>query len=109
MIGMLSALFSAHARLRICFHPRHGMSVGFSAWMPGSSCGLGASAGGLFGSGCELPAGAFARAPAAGHPRRHGEPPPCRLFLDALADAVDGALARPGAGHMNAPRCAEVT
>ena len=31
MIGMLSALFSAHDRLRICFHPRQGICVGFSA------------------------------------------------------------------------------
>src|SRR3954469_17030035 len=55
MIGMLSALFSAQARLRICFHPRHGIAVGLSAWMPGSSCGVGASAGGRLGSGCPLP------------------------------------------------------
>src|SRR5215213_4699386 len=52
MIGMLSALFSAHERLRICFHPLHGICVGFSAWMPGSSCGLGEPSGGRFGSGC---------------------------------------------------------
>ncbi len=36
MIGMLSALFSAHARLRICCHPRRGISVGLSASTPGN-------------------------------------------------------------------------
>src|SRR4051812_2530343 len=61
MIGMLSALFSAHARLRICFHPRQGISVGFSASMPGSSSGPGAPGGGRSGS----PAGCWARAFAA--------------------------------------------
>src|SRR3954451_3481807 len=50
MIGMLSALFSAHARFTTCFHPRSGISVGFSAWMPGSSCSLGAPGGGCCGS-----------------------------------------------------------
>src|SRR3954468_9901666 len=50
MMGMLSALFSAHARFTICFHPRSGISVGFSAWMPGSSCSLGAPGGGCCGS-----------------------------------------------------------
>src|SRR3954447_250398 len=52
MIGMLSALFSAHARLTICFQPRSGIWVGFSAWMPGSTCSLGASFGGRSASGC---------------------------------------------------------
>src|SRR4051794_10587221 len=51
MIGMLSALFSAHALLTICFQPRSGMSVGFSALTPGSTCSLGASAGGRSTSG----------------------------------------------------------
>src|SRR3954470_5795955 len=41
MIGMLSALFSAHARLTICFQPPAGISVGFSASTPGSSFSLG--------------------------------------------------------------------
>src|SRR4051795_3956333 len=50
MMGMLSALFSAHARLTTCFHPRSGISVGFSAWMPGSSCSLGAPGGSCCGS-----------------------------------------------------------
>src|SRR3954452_4447183 len=50
MIGMLSALFSAQARLTICFQPPHGIWLGFWAWMPGSSCGLGASGGGVSGS-----------------------------------------------------------
>ena len=52
MIGMLSALFSAHDLLTICFQPAHGISVGLSAWMPGSSRSLGAPAGGRSGSGC---------------------------------------------------------
>src|SRR4051794_5401087 len=46
MIGMLSALFSAHARLTICFQPLSGIWVGFSALTPGSACSLGASCGG---------------------------------------------------------------
>ena len=50
MIGMLSALFSAQARLRICFQPRHGIWVGFSAWMPGQLRGLGEPGGGRSGS-----------------------------------------------------------
>src|SRR3954451_24726977 len=50
MIGMLSALFSAHDRLRICFQPFHGIWVGFAALMPGSSSELGAPCGGVPGS-----------------------------------------------------------
>src|SRR4051812_33637929 len=46
MIGMLSALFSAQARLTICTQPRAGMWVGFSAWTPGSSRSLGMSGAG---------------------------------------------------------------
>src|SRR3954469_10709458 len=60
MMGMLSALFSAHARLTICFHPRSGISVGFSAWMPGSSCSLGAPGGGCCGSAEPFAAPVFA-------------------------------------------------
>ena len=45
MIDMLSAWFSAQARLRICFHPDHGMVVGFSAVTPGSCARSGMSAG----------------------------------------------------------------
>src|SRR3954470_5771499 len=41
MIGMLSALFSAHARLTICSQPRAGIWVGLSACTPGSSDSLG--------------------------------------------------------------------
>src|SRR3954469_13765082 len=41
MIGMLSALFSAQARLTICTQPRAGISVGFSASTPGSCASLG--------------------------------------------------------------------
>src|SRR3954447_7028164 len=46
MIGMLSALFSAHARLTICFQPLAGICVGFSACTPGSSDSLGTSGAG---------------------------------------------------------------
>src|SRR3954470_13564899 len=63
MMGMLSALFSAHARLTICFHPRSGISVGFSAWMPGSSCSLGAPGGGCCGSAEPFAAAVFAAPP----------------------------------------------
>src|SRR3954447_18239719 len=62
MMGMLSALFSAHARLTTCFHPRSGISVGFSAWMPGSSCSLGAPGGGCCGSAEPFAAPVFAAA-----------------------------------------------
>src|SRR3954453_22984831 len=60
MMGMLSALFSAHARLTICFHPRSGISVGFSAWMPGSSCSLSAPGGGCWGAAEPFAAPVFA-------------------------------------------------
>src|SRR3954468_14488581 len=60
MMGMLSALFSAHARLTTCFHPRSGISVGFSAWIPGSSCSLGAPGGGCCGSAEPFAAPVFA-------------------------------------------------
>src|SRR4051794_4644748 len=63
MIGMLSALFSAHARFTTCFHPRSGISVGFSAWMPGSSCSLGAPGGGCCGSAEPLCAAPLCAAP----------------------------------------------
>src|SRR5687768_15181042 len=62
MIGMLSAEFSAHARLTICFQPLSGMSVGFSACRPGSSPSVGEPGGGRCGSGCGGSASALAAA-----------------------------------------------
>ena len=94
MIGMLSALCSARP-LRICFHPRHGICVGFSAWMPGSSAGLGEPSRGRSGSVTgRRDAASFAAAAAAA--------PGGGLLLDALADPFDRAVP-PGAGHVGAP------
>src|SRR3954471_9055649 len=102
MIGMLSALFSAHARLRICFQPFHGICVGFSAWMPGSSAGLGAPGGGVPGS----RAGGAAAALAASALRAAFSSTRSRIRSTALSRGLVpvtwvllGSVARPGAGE----------
>src|SRR3954469_24940118 len=51
MIGMLSALFSAHDRLTTCFQPGRGIWLGLLASTPGSAFSSGASAGGWSASG----------------------------------------------------------
>src|SRR5437764_110460 len=93
MIGMLSAVFSAHDRLTICCQPRHGIWVGFSAPTPGSRSGPGTS-GGSGGGGCSCrspvigPAGSVAR-PRAGELGEAVGPGPVD---GGLRDGEDGAL-----------------
>src|SRR3954471_6231927 len=103
MIGMLSALFSAHARFRICFHPRHGICVGFSAWMPGSSAGLGAPGGGAPGSrtgGAAAALAAAARRAAFSSTRSRIRSTALSRGLVPVTWVLLGSVARPGAGEL---------
>src|SRR5919112_1688764 len=108
MIGMLSALFSAHARRTICFQPRQGISVGLSALMPGSCCSLGAPGGGSLarGSGPRASAArAAARRAAFSSTRsrmRSTALSRCRVLATSVARPVAGQLGEAaGAGAVD--------
>src|SRR5918993_2141081 len=99
MIGMLSALCSAHDRLTICFHPAHGIWVGFSAWMPGSSCGLGDPGGGRSGSPLDAGVPSFAAFAAAAR-RAAFSSTRSRMRSTALSRCLVPAMTLPpGAGR----------
>src|SRR5919107_1550413 len=104
MIGMLSALFSAHARRTICFQPRQGISVGLSALMPGSCCSLGAPGGGSLarGSGPRASAACPAAFSSTRSRMRSTALSRCRVPATSVARPVAGQLGEAaGAGAVD--------